>query len=297
MRALVTVLASCCMGFLSAQQQPQFVMPIWFEDSLGNRDTVWVGGDPSASYSNINTQFGEVEITTPFDSIFEVRAVHADDNDWKTSKTIIEGTDAPRQCILPSGTRLMIHAKYPPVKISWDTTILASNYPCNINAILTPDMLVFLLQNWYEARIIYCMMTRDSIVIENLVPFPPPHRLEHPFEVEGQGVKVLPGLWFTGFWDFPHCYTTLPTAEADLGEHILLSPNPVSSQLRLSNPSGFEIITVRVIALSGQAVYSSPNKNMGEQIDIPMEGLRPGFYFVQMVLDNGATITRKIVKE
>jgi hypothetical protein len=297
MRALVAFLTSCCLGVLSAQQQPQFVMPIWFEDSLGNRDTVWVGGDPSASYSNINTQFGEVEITTPFDSIFEVRAVHADDNDWKTSKTIIEGTDAPGQCILPSGTRLMIHAKYPPVKISWDTTILASNYPCNINTILTPDMLVFLLQNWHEARIIYCMMTIDSIAIENLVPFPPPHRLEHPFEVQGQGVKVLPGLWFTGFWDFPHCYTTLPTAEADLEEQIWLSPNPVSRDLRLSNQSGFEIITVRVIALSGQAVYSSPNKNMGEQIDIPMEGLRPGFYFVQIVLGNGRTITRKIVKE
>lgn len=296
MRALVAFLTSCCLGVLSAQQQPQFVMPIWFEDSLGNRDTVWVGGDPTASYSNINTQFGEVEITTPFDSIFEVRAVHADDNDWKTSKTIIEGTDAPGQCILPSGTRLMIHAKYPPVKISWDTTILASNYPCNINTILTPDMLVFLLQNWYEARIIYCMMTRDSIAIENLVPFPPPHRLEHPFEVQGQGVKVLPGLWFTGFWDFPHCYTTLPTAEADLEEHILLSPNPVSSHVRLSNQSGFEIITLRVVELSGQTVYSFPNKNMGEQIDIPMEGLRPGFYFVQIVLVNGRMITKKIIK-
>lgn len=297
MRALFLLLASCWMGILSAQQQPQFVIPIWFEDSLGNRDTVWVGGDPNASYSNINTQFGEVEITTPFDSIFEVRAVHADDNNWKTSKRIIEGTDAPGQCILPSGTRLMIHAKYPPVKISWDTTILASNYPCNINTILTPDMLVFLLQNWHEARIIYCMMTIDSIAIENLVPFPPPHRLEHPFEVAGQGMKVLPGLWFTGFWDFPYCYTTLPVSEVELQDQIDVSPNPVGSLLRLSNQSKFEIVMVRVIGLSGQTVYTSPNKNKGEWMDIPMKGLKSGFYFIQTVLENGRTVTKKIIKE
>lgn len=297
MRALVAFLTSCCVGILSAQQQPQFVMPLWFEDSLGNRDTVWVGGDPSASSQNMNPQFGEVAIATPFDSVFEVRGTHWDDPDWETSKIIIERKSANFPCFLPAGTRLMIHAKYPPVKISWDTTILASNYPCNINTILTPDMLVFLLQNWYEARIIHCMMTRDSISIENLVPFPPPHRLEHPFEVEGQGVKVLPGLWFTGFWDFPYCYTLLPTSEIDLQEQIALSPNPVNSQLRLSNHSGFEIITVRVISLSGQTVYTSPNKNKGEWMDIPMDGVRTGFYIVQIVLENGRTVTKKIIKE
>jgi len=191
----------------------------------------------------------------------------------------------------------MIHAKYPPVKISWDTTILGSNYPCNINTILTPDQYVFLLQNWYEARIIHCMMTRDSIEIDDLFPIPPPDQLEHPFEVEGQGVKVLPGLWFTGFWDFPHCYSTLPVSEVDLQERIALSPNPVSSHLRLSNYSGFEIIMLRVISLSGQTVYSCPNKNMGEWIDISMDGLRPGFYLVQIVLENGRMVTKKIIKE
>lgn len=297
MRALATFLVSCCMGILPAQQQPQFVMPIWFEDSLGNRDTVWVGGDPSASSQNINPQFGEIAITTPFDSVFEVRAVHGDDTGWETSKIIIEYNDSPGQCYLPAHTRLMMHAKYPPVKISWDTTMLATNYPCNINTVLTPDMLVFLLQNWYEARIIYCMMTRDSISIENLVPFPPPHRLEHPFEVTGQGMKVLPGLWFTGFWDFPHCYTTLPVSEVELQEQIEMSPNPVGSRLRLSNHSGFEIVMCRVIGLSGQTVYSSANKNKGELMDIPMDGLRSGFYFVQTVLENGRTVTKKIIKE
>lgn len=297
MKTLVGLLAICWMGILSAQQQqPQFVMPIWFEDSLGNRDTVWVGGDPNASSQNMNPEFGEVTIATPFDSVFEVRAVHGYDSDWETSKIIIEPV-TPGQCYLPAHTRIMIHAKYPPVKISWDTTILASNYPCNINTILTPDQYVFLLQNWYEARIIHCMMTRASIEIDDLFSIPPPDQLEHPFEVEGQGVKVLPGLWFTGFWDFPHCYTTLPVSGVELQEQIEVSPNPVSSRLRLSNHSGFEIVMVRVIGLSGQTAYFSFDKNKGEWMDIPIDGLRPGFYLVQAVLENGRTVTKKIIKE
>lgn len=294
MRTLFFFAISCWAGILAAQQ-PQFIMPIWFEDSLGNKDTVWVGGDPSASSQNLNPQFGEVAITTPFDSTFEVRAVHGDDVDWETSKIIIDYNDASGQCYLAAGTRIMLQAKYLPVKISWDTTILLTNYPCNINTILTPDMLVFLLQNWYEARIIYCMMARDSISIENLVPFPPPHRLEHPFEVEGQGMKVLPGLWFTGFWDFPYCYMTLPTSDIDLQTKVVLSPNPVDSRLTLLNYSGLELKTVQVNNLAGQTVYFYAAN--GDSTQIPMDGLKPGFYFVQMILNNGMTVTKKIIKE
>ena len=294
MRTMIIIIASCSLGIISAQT-PQFIMPIWFEDSLGNKDTVWVGGDTAASYSEINTQFGEVEITNPFDSIFEVRAVHTDDSNWRTSKIIIEGTDTPGQCILPSGTRIMFYAKYPPVHISWDTTLLVENYPCNINTILTPDQYVFLLQNWYEARIIHCMMTTDSIEIENLSPIPPPDQLEHPFEVEGLGVKVIPGLWFTGFWDSPHCYTTLPASDIDLEVQISLSPNPVNNHFTLSNYSGLAIRMVRIHNLGGQEVYSTPS--FGDSIRIPINSLVSGFYTVQMIFDNGKTVSKKIIIE
>lgn len=294
MKALAGLLVSCWIGFLSAQQ-PQFIMPIWFEDSIGNKDTVWVGGDPDASSQNLNPQFGEIAITASFDSMFEVRAVHADDTDWETSKIIIEYNDSPGQCFLAPRTRIMIHSKYPPVKISWDTTILATNYPCNINTILTPDQYAFLLQNWYEARIIYCMMTRDSIQIENLFPIPPPDQLEHQFEVEGHGLKTLPGLWFAGFWDFPHCYTTLPTSDIDLQAKVALSPNPADSHLTLLNYSGLELRTVQVSNLAGQTIYSYSAQ--GDSIQIPMDGLIPGFYLVQTIFSNGMTVTKKIVKE
>jgi hypothetical protein len=56
-------------------------MPIWFEGAIGNRDTIWVGSDVAASSQQIKPQFGEVELTAPFDSVFEVRGV----NSWDIS--------------------------------------------------------------------------------------------------------------------------------------------------------------------------------------------------------------------
>lgn len=294
MKAIIWILTNCWLGLLSAQQ-PQFIMPIWFEDSIGNRDTVWVGGDPSASSQNLNPQFGEIGITTPFDSVFEVRAVHGDDTDWETSKTIIEHNDAPGQCFLPPRTRIMIRSKYPPVKIYWDTTILATNYPCNINTILTPDQYAFLLQNWFEARIIHCMMTRDSIQIENLFPIPPPDQLKHSFEVEGNGTQVIPGLWFAGFWDFPHCYTTLPTSYIDFQSRISLSPNPAGSYQTLINYSGLGIKSVNVCNLTGKIVHTY--LVTGDSVRIPMDGLTDGFYLIQIKFINGMYTTKKIIKE
>lgn len=299
MRVFFIFLLLCSyVGTLYAQQQqPQFIMPIWFEDSRGNRDTIWVGGDPSASSRDINPQFGEVAITRPFDSVFEVRAVHVDDPDWQTSKIIIEYNDSPGQCHLPPPTWIMMHVKYPPVRISWDTMILATNYPCNINIILTPDQFVSLLEKWYEARIIHCMMTREQIEISDLFPIPPPGQIEHPFEVEGEGMKVLPGLWFTGFWDYPHCYTTLSASEVNWDKQIILSSNPVSNYLGLSNRTGLGVRVLRAIRPDGRMVYSYAGMDMDDWILISTQEWESGVYFIQTLLENGNMVTKKVIKD
>ena len=58
-----------------SQLTPEFEFQFYAEDFLGNRDTITIGYDSrAAEYDTINTQFGEVDITSePFDSIFEMR--------------------------------------------------------------------------------------------------------------------------------------------------------------------------------------------------------------------------------
>jgi hypothetical protein len=293
------VLAFYCHSLLLTAQQPQFIMPIWFEDAIGNKDTVWVGGDPNASYQNINAQFGEVAITTPFDSVFEVRAVHTDDSNWKTSEIVIEGNDTPGHCYLPARTRIMFNAKYPPVKISWDTLLLKSNYPCNINTILTPDQKAFLLQNWYEADIIYCMMTQSNTQIDDLFPIQPPDQLQHMFEVEGIGMKKLPGLWYSGFWDAPYCYTALSDAEPVFETFIKISPNPATEMLTFNLPLFSTSSNVEIICydLNGHKVLTKFIKtSIVPTINMDIGNLQTGIYYYHIALSNNQVFRGKFIK-
>ncbi|TAK32830.1 MAG: T9SS type A sorting domain-containing protein [Saprospiraceae bacterium] len=299
MKSLTLIFAICWASILSAQQ-PQFIMPIWFEDAVGNKDTIWVGGDPSASSQNLNPQFGEVAIDSPFDSIFEVRAVHDDDQDWVTSKVIIEHHDSPGQCYLPH-SRIMINSKNQPVKISWDTMQLITNYPCNINTFLSPDVYIFVLQHWYEARIIYCMMTRSFIEVDfDYSEYPgidPSELLNHNFGVEGQGIKNLPGLWFAGRWDAPYCYTLLPTIENkdDAEAPVSITPNPVKNIATIYSSSYQTIEEIKIYNAAGQ--FLSTYKADDAHYELSLNNYRPGLYFIKVEFDNGKSYCSKIVKE
>lgn len=59
-------------------QNPEFKFYLAFEDSAGNKDTIWLGYDSSATLG-IDTLFGEENIKgIPFNEPFEVRI----SNDW-----------------------------------------------------------------------------------------------------------------------------------------------------------------------------------------------------------------------
>lgn len=276
-------------------------MPLWFEDAVGNKDTIWVGGDPSSSSQNLNPQFGEVALDAPFDSVFEVRAVHGNDQDWVTSKIIVDHNDSPGQCYLPAHTRIMVHSKYPPVKISWDTVLLIANYPCNINTVLTPDIWTSMLQYWYEARIIYCMMTRSFIeedfYYSEYPTVAPSQLLNHDFEVEGQGVKNLPGLWFSGFWDSPYCYTLLPSIENYYNAQTSLSftPNPVYDKIAIhSNHLHQSMKEIKVCNVAGQLLNTYDANDV--QFEISFVDCQPGLYFIKVEFSNGRSYCTKILK-
>jgi len=101
-------------GFMYAQQTPQFQITLQFEDAIGNKDSIIVGYDETASSDQLNTQFGEVLIDTPFDSVFEVRAMHGDVNQpLETSKIIIGHleTSSGNSCGAMEFIRIMINSE------------------------------------------------------------------------------------------------------------------------------------------------------------------------------------------
>jgi Secretion system C-terminal sorting domain len=283
MKAIILTSLITVLQFITVHSQttPQFIMPFWFEDAVGNKDTIWVGSDTSASSSNINTQFGEVLLTTPFDSVFEVRGVHGDDSQWRTLKLLIENADHG-VCPLPSYTRIMIHAKHTPVTISWDTTLLSAIYPCNINAVLSPTNLPFLLQHWWKAPDLHCMMTKTELVT-NLIDQSSGGNLVHAFQIEGKGLVNLRGYYYIAFWDLPHCYTTLPVSENLPHELSICYPNPASNMLQLKFPTTVQ--RLRVFDMYGKQCYQDTTPQSETKIELTSYPV--GMYQVQWENANG----------
>jgi hypothetical protein len=69
--------------------QEEFSFELYFEDAIGNKDTLLLGYDPLATDS-IDVAFGEVNIINqPWSSVFEVRA--GDDNDiWHPPGGVVQ---------------------------------------------------------------------------------------------------------------------------------------------------------------------------------------------------------------
>lgn len=277
---------------------PLFSMPIWFEDAIGNKDTLWVGTDTAASSYNINPQFGEVELTSPFDSVFEVRGVHGDDDYWRTTKTIIEYNSNGGSCLLPGHTRIMIHALNWPVTIHWDTVLLKQISPCHKNVILTPTALTFLLQDWYESDIFYCMMRTDSLKEDFIYEQEPVYQgwlLKHSFEVQGQGMTELNGLYYTGFSGYPYCYTLLDaSAPTQASSSVNVFPNPApggKATVAFAHPEWVAAVTLTEAA-SGRTVPVT-SQTPSEQWELP--AATPGVHFLTVWFSDGSRTVRKVV--
>jgi len=107
---------------LRAQQTPYFGMNLYFEDAIGNRDTVFFGYDIDAT-NELEAEWGEYEMTEPFDSVFDVRIGEFADNrafltDHLVSETGMFINDTT--CFTGSGAIVYIYAINQPVKIWWD---------------------------------------------------------------------------------------------------------------------------------------------------------------------------------
>lgn len=122
--------------------QEEFSFELYFEDAIGNKDTLVLGYDPLATDS-IDSSFGEVDIINQqWDSIFEVRA--GDDYSfwhpsggmipaplYQSKKQIID-----KSCDFDYDITININVKHFPFKIYWDTTLFTTD-SCRLASILT----------------------------------------------------------------------------------------------------------------------------------------------------------------
>jgi Secretion system C-terminal sorting domain len=287
-------------------QVPFWSMPLYFEDAVGHKDTVVLGFDTTANYV-FNPQFGEVALTNPFDSIFEVRATHQYQSDF-FSKLIINdgethwGSPFWDGCV-SSRMYIAIHAIHQPVIMTWDPFLLVSSDHCREATWVTSDQGADLITTgnwlaiWPNAR--YACLVDSAravfdLTIGNGLDFV---QMKRPVTVEGTGTKLVPVLQFnveSEILTFSPCREgccPIAIQEAYQMPQVILSPNPATEYLNLSLMHESQLDHIEILSPSGVHVM----KSHSSQADI--SHLAAGIYYVRCTFTDHRSAVSKFVKQ
>ena len=237
------------------QKTAFFETTFYFEDAVGNRDSIIIGYDPEANYE-YNPDFGEEDILTPFDSIFEVRAANSNrffwrNNDIVLSKKIISNMPGlffeAYNCYRGSfAIFFLVQTQYPPVTISWNRHDF-TNY-CNAWSFMTPHYTPLQDHEWYLGpylgeEVPWACMAVDSTLISELnyeFSSEPVYRIE---PIEGIGSDTIYGLMLlrSQFGNFgPECTKGFTVSQHEVVQDestLEVFPNPSSDIINIRTPS------------------------------------------------------------
>ena len=308
-----------------------FEFPVYFEDAIGNKDTVYIGLSEYATPEFVPA-LGQVNLLNePFDSVFEVRAAIFDET---AAIMFTDLTYLGKRYVLPirftdndpatcNGIRLhddvsfIVHSLHPPLTIRWDSEpfreggelrCLGGSWINNTHAPLT-------LFGWLNLHIFDdayswgCMADWNNevtITPYNLFPNPPdtfPRGYFNSFQdfttsiqVEGSepgtDTLVVYNLW----WDSVRgdlCRGLVSTDEANAAlVPILVYPNPAKDRLTITYNHTDVLKMIQIYSATGKLL---------KIIDAPTEGvdvndLTKGIYLLRAFFEDGKIGAQKFVK-
>jgi hypothetical protein len=271
---------------------PQFEMPFYFVDSLGNRDTVWVGYDDSlpgnGTGGHYNEDFDGPLVTNPFDSVFDVRVFHYDDrfegiNDWML-KHIVLGyeTIGGSNCGFAEYAHVAIQCKYPPLHMYYDSTLFGIN-SCRGNAAISNTHLFYVLPNWWGAEH-QCLAVTDSLQIDIKSSF-------SGFDMNVEGVIIENGTVETlneiliSFKPTGPCPPQLVgISEPKPVASVFISPNPAQEKTQVQLPKTTEAFQWALYNAFGQAQQTGTiaAPSVTGTLDLDLSQLPTGLYFISL---------------
>lgn len=272
--------------------QEQFSMFLVFTDSLGHQDSILVGYDsnrPSNDGDHLNFNYDGLSNDEPFDSVLEVRGgynLYYMLEDGEMSDSLIAHFDGDCKPLGVMATMLLlVHSKYPPVTITWDSVALNESY-CRSYS--------FFRNN--EAALTLPDEGGDPFVINDVSTFTPPFsnwqfngnmpipQTYLPIKVEGLGQVEVPLLIFdmkTDFWT--------GTEINNLTNDIQIWPNPGDGQIYLDlMQSG----TARIFGIDGSLIFEQTIQDESPKSKVDIRFLGNGLYWVTF-WKNGKLIWRE----
>ncbi len=277
----------------SSFSQEEFSFTLYFEDAVGNKDSLILGYDEDGTQF-LDEQFGEVDISNePWDSVFEVRASEnilpnpsSTNNPIYYSKKQIVEKICTNSSAMHFDLLFNVYAINFPITISWDGDVFSDS--CNIASALHWGS-VFSDWHWGCCPTFMSSMleneTTEELVASKLVL--EKNDFGHYYMFNNDSI-------FTYRLSFSHYYE-IPTLELNDVQKstVLIYPNPFHDMLFIEN--NHEVSFLEVYNLAGMLVFSK-NLEISSFTKINLHALKSGVYFVSLIQNDTPILNTKLVK-
>lgn len=330
MSKVIAILSLSCVilsGVNAQSDSLRFLFPIFFEDSLGNKDTVYIGGaEVENEFVSTESRFGEVNlIEEPFDSVFEVRGGYfeemsgAGEVNYLGKKIILKYTSDTgdfTDCdeLRISNVSFAVWSQHPPLKVSWDPALFRWDGALEcmngsiINNTFAPlilwwdDFLDLLEEDHYD----YACLGEESggfsfLPFNYQTGYPTDNVFWdiHLAKVEGsemdKDTTYVYNLWWAGDRNsLCEEVVDVPELSLSLNDEVVIYPNPVDDVLHFSFKEPTAVVTdYEVYRVDGSLVLSGSNIS-NQSIDVST--LAAGTYLVRLIMGRGETIMKKVIR-
>jgi hypothetical protein len=285
--------------FAQKIQIPEVFIPFYFEDAAANKDTVYMGLDPTADKDNnwYDYNFGEKDITTNWKENLEVRAATyavtiAPQQRLKSKIFVIKGDCKYKtiggKIVLFKQNVLFFHTNYLPITISWNPTIFQDS--CLSNSF-------FHRYNW--SRYGDNAKNRKYLTEYNGSFTVTKEYLDSEFV--GVDDYLVTGKIIYALQVYLYSKNNGITSLDDKGkleDKLSLLPNPTFGSLRIKLESNVlpNNTQLRILNTNGQIMQQQQVAENATQLETDVSTLPSGLYFVQLRSPQGLLYTGKFVK-
>ncbi len=277
------------------QKIPEFVTKIYFEDNQGNKDTIEVGFDKTATVDKtIQPEFGEIDITYEFFKKLDVRigkpSAFQKNNEPYSKRKI----NRHEKCHSDSRGNLaiLIRAKYFPVTMRWDNNLFKDS--CLKSSVFTRSSAT-LLYDVDEPTRRLLKDTNELLISKQYMAGwkkGPVGFLAETDEATFDSVHVF-------YMFFAKNRGGVNVKDNILQDKATLLPNPVLDNLKLQLDANVVLpnnTQIQIFNTNGQILQQQPINTSATQIETDVSALPSGLYFVQMRSPQGLLYTGKFVK-